>query len=82
MLNNTSRKVKKSIWVLMNPDHGRWDEKHIMPFINRTAKELGLRIEPTWEFRDTGFGQELEFIVYGEEEDVDEFLSMLNEEFH
>jgi hypothetical protein len=82
MLNNTSRKVKKSIWVLMNPDHGRWDEETIMPFINRTAMELGLRIEPTWEFRDTGFGQELEFVAYGGEEDINEFLSELNEEFH
>ncbi len=72
-------KIQNSFWVLVNPDNGHWDDNDVREAISRLAETWSVEVLPSDRRRDGGFGQEAEFVVVGEEEDILSFLSELNE---
>ena len=72
-------KLAQEIWVLESPDNGHWDSKFAREELTHLAKKWDLILSPTYETRDTGFGQERKFIIEGEEENVLAFEEELDE---
>jgi len=62
--------MEKTLWVLMNPDNEHWDEEFAREELNRLAKKWEVEILETGETQDAGFGQEVLFILSGEEENI------------
>ncbi len=71
--------MDKAIWVLMTPDNDHWSEDDAREEIERLAKVWEIKVTETGETRDTGFGQEVKFIIEGDEENIHEFLFNLDE---
>ncbi len=71
--------MEKTLWVLMNPDNEHWNSDFAREELEHLAKELGVKITETGETRDTGFGQEVLFILSGEEENILAFEEELDE---
>jgi len=71
--------MEKTLWVLMNPDNEHWDEEFAREELNRLAKKWEVEILETGETQDAGFGQEVLFILEGEEENVLAFEEELDE---
>ena len=71
--------MRDSLWVLMNPDNEHWDEEFAREELNRLAKKWEVEILETGETQDAGFGQEVLFILSGEEENILAFEEELDE---
>lgn len=71
--------MEKTLWVLMNPDNEHWDEEFAREELNRLAKKWEVEILETGETQDAGFGQEVLFILLGEEENILAFEEELDE---
>ena len=71
--------MRDSLWVLMNPDNNHWNEEFAREELERLAKKWDIEVTETGETRDTGFGQEVLFILEGEEENVLAFEEELDE---
>ena len=71
--------MEKTLWVLMNPDNEHWDEEFAREELNRLAKKWEVEILETGETQDAGFGQEVLFILSGEEENILAFEEELDE---
>lgn len=72
--------MEKTLWVLMNPDNEHWDEEFAREELERLAKKWEVEIiETIGETQDTGFGQEVLFILEGEEENILAFEEELDE---
>ena len=71
--------MRDSLWVLINPDNNHWDEGFAKETLERLAKKWDIEVTETGETRDTGFGQEVLFILSGEEENILAFEEELDE---
>ncbi len=71
--------MEKTLWVLMNPDNNHWDSDFAREELERLAKKWKVEIIETGETQDTGFGQEILFILLGEEENILAFEEELDE---
>ena len=71
--------MEKTIWFLMTPDNEHWDEEFAREDLERLAKKWEVEIIETGETQDTGFGQEILFILSGEEENILAFEEELDE---
>lgn len=71
--------MRDSLWVLINPDNNHWDSDFAREELNRLAKKWEVEILETGETQDTGFGQEILFILLGEEENILAFEEELDE---
>ena len=74
--------MEKTIWFLMTPDNEHWDEEFAREELERLAKKWEVEIIETGETQDTGFGQEILFILSGEEENILSLEEELNESLH
>lgn len=68
-----------SVWVLLNPDNGHWNEMEARQEISCLAKVCEVEALETSETRDVGFGQEERFILEGSYENIGNFLQELDE---
>jgi len=73
---------KKNIWVLINPDNGHWDEEFAQETITSCAESAGVSVHFTGRTRDTGFGQEKQIVVKGNERDIEFFESRIDESLY
>lgn len=71
--------MEKTIWFLMTPDNEHWDEEFAREELERLAKKWEVEIIETGETQDAGFGQEILFILLGEEENILVFEEELDE---
>ena len=71
--------MRDSLWVLMNPDNEHWNSDFAREELERLAKKWDIEVTETGETQDAGFGQEILFILEGEEENVLAFEEELDE---
>lgn len=67
----------KNVWVLTSPDSGNYFPEFAQEEIQAQADRFDLTVTATGETRDAGFGQEEEFEVTGDPEDIQRFEDAL-----
>ena len=74
--------INEKRFFIVNPDSESYDEKFFAETVEYLSGEFDVEADWTGKTRDSGYGQEKEFLLKGKREDVELFVSRLEDACH